>query len=139
MYHSARDELCDKQTERGDRRVTQVGGFLRRHSLDEIPQLFNVLRGDMSLVGPRPHAINTNLHGRLLEDVVKNYALRHRVKPGITGWAQVNGWRGNVDTAEKLQGRIEHDIFYIENWSFFLDARIICRTISCIWRDDSAY
>jgi Undecaprenyl-phosphate glucose phosphotransferase len=109
-----------------DPRVTRVGRFLRRTSLDELPQLFNVLMGDMSLVGPRPHAVAHDEHyGRLIE----HYAARHRVKPGITGWAQVNGYRGETDTLEKMRKRIEHDLDYIENWSPALDLRILLRTL----------
>lgn len=102
MYHYLRDLNCDVQTVENDPRVTRIGRFLRQYSLDEVPQLLNVLRGEMSIVGPRPHALNTKAAGRPLEEVATNYAARHRVKPGITGWAQVNGWRGQIDTVEKI-------------------------------------
>jgi Undecaprenyl-phosphate glucose phosphotransferase len=109
-----------------DSRVTLVGRILRRTSIDELPQLFNVLLGDMSIVGPRPHAIT---HNYMFEDKIMPYARRHNVKPGITGWAQVNGYRGAADTIEKMQQRIEHDLYYIENWSFFFDLKIIIMTL----------
>jgi Undecaprenyl-phosphate glucose phosphotransferase len=108
-----------------DPRVTRVGRFLRSTSLDELPQLYNVLRGDMSLVGPRPHPVSLN--ERFVE-IIDNYLARHRVKPGITGWAQVNGFRGVTDTVEKMQRRVEHDLYYIENWSLGLDLWILART-----------
>ena len=102
-------------------------------------QLFNVLVGDMSLVGPRPHAPGTTAAGIALGDAVENYASRHRVKPGITGWAQVNGWRGNLDTVEKALQRTEHDLFYIDNWSLLLDIQIILKTLALVIRDPHAY
>lgn len=108
-----------------DQRVTAVGRFLRRTSLDELPQLFNVLKGDMSLVGPRPHAIE---HNHLYKSRIPRYMLRHKVKPGITGWAQVNGLRGQTDTPEKMALRIEHDLWYIQNWSLWLDLKILLLT-----------
>jgi lipopolysaccharide/colanic/teichoic acid biosynthesis glycosyltransferase len=119
--------------------VTRIGRILRRLSLDELPQLFNVLFGDMSIVGPRPHAVSTKAAGELFEDVVERYAARHRVKPGITGWAQVNGWRGETDTVEKIQRRVEHDLYYIDNWSVGLDVLIILKTISVFFDDKNAY
>ncbi len=112
-----------------DRRVTRVGRFLRRHSLDELPQLLNVIRGDMSLVGPRPHAARAKAEGRIYTDAMPDYLLRYRAKPGMTGWAQVNGWRGNTDTLEKLHRRVEFDFQYIQTWSLRLDLYILCRTI----------
>jgi Undecaprenyl-phosphate glucose phosphotransferase len=127
------------QATRHDPRFTRVGRFLRRFSLDELPQLVNVLRGEMSIVGPRPHAPGTHACGQPFEEVVESYASRHRVKPGITGWAQVNGWRGETDTLEKIQRRIEHDLYYIDNWSIRLDLIIIARTIRRLLRDDRAY
>ena len=117
-----------QQTRRGDGRVTRVGDFLRKTSLDELPQLFNVLNGTMSLVGPRPHPVAMRTEGKLCEEVVAQYSLRHSVKPGITGWAQVNGLRGATDTAEQLRRRVEHDLHYIEHRSFLFDLRILLLT-----------
>jgi Undecaprenyl-phosphate glucose phosphotransferase len=128
MYIDQQDADAEKLTERDDPRVTRVGAILRRFSLDELPQLINVLRGEMSVVGPRPHAIRAKAGGRLYEEVVDEYAVRHKVKPGITGWAQVNGWRGNTETEQDIRGRVEHDLYYIENWSLMLDLNIIVRT-----------
>lgn len=128
MYHHRADANADQLTTRNDPRVSCIGGLLRKTSLDELPQLFNVLRGDMSLVGPRPHALNAKAAGQLYQDVVSEYALRHRIKPGITGWAQLNGWRGETDTEEKIVKRVEHDLYYIENWSLLLDIYIIIGT-----------
>jgi len=128
MYFERQDDHADELTKRNDPRVTRVGAFLRRFSFDELPQLFNVLRGEMSLVGPRPHALHAKAAGKLYQDAVARYAARHKVKPGITGWAQVNGWRGETDTEEKLLRRVEHDLYYIENWSFMFDIKILART-----------
>ena len=124
------------QARRNDPRVTAVGLFLRRSSLDELPQIFNVLRGDMSLVGPRPHAV---LHNEQFAQVIDEYAARHRIKPGITGWAQVNGWRGETDTVYKMQKRVEHDIHYIDNWSIGFDLKILAMTVFVVLRGDNAY
>ncbi len=115
-----------KQASKGDARITPLGAFLRRTSLDELPQFFNVLQGSMSIVGPRPHAV---AHNELYRKSIDGYMLRHLVKPGITGWAQVNGWRGETDTDEKMQKRIEYDMEYLQNWSIFLDLKIIFMTI----------
>ncbi|QCP54124.1 undecaprenyl-phosphate glucose phosphotransferase [Trinickia violacea] len=115
-----------KQATRNDARITRVGAFLRRTSLDELPQFFNVLRGEMSVVGPRPHAIE---HDELYQKIVSGYIHRYRIKPGITGWAQVNGYRGETDRIEKMQGRVEYDLYYLRNWSFALDMRIVLATI----------
>jgi Undecaprenyl-phosphate glucose phosphotransferase len=115
-----------RQATRNDARITPVGAFLRRTSLDELPQFFNVLRGEMSVVGPRPHAIE---HDELYRKVVDNYIHRYRIKPGITGWAQVNGYRGETDKLEKMQGRVEYDLYYLRNWSFALDMRIVLATV----------
>ena len=115
-----------KQASKGDARITPLGAFLRRTSLDELPQFFNVLQGTMSIVGPRPHAV---AHNELYRKSIDGYMLRHLVKPGITGWAQVNGWRGETDTDEKMQKRIEYDMEYLQNWSIFLDLKIIFMTI----------
>ncbi|MCC6778975.1 MAG: undecaprenyl-phosphate glucose phosphotransferase [Hyphomicrobiales bacterium] len=110
----------------GDPRITRVGAWLRRWNIDELPQLFNVIMGDMSLVGPRPHALS---HDREFEQRVSLYARRHNVKPGITGWAQVHGFRGETDTDDKIRHRVEHDLFYIDNWSLALDLQILLRTL----------
>jgi polysaccharide biosynthesis protein PslA len=128
-----------QQATKGDPRVTPVGRFLRKSSLDELPQFFNVLLGNMSIVGPRPHALAHTHKGLQLEEIIEQYAARHRVKPGITGWAQVNGWRGETDTIEKLKKRVEYDLYYIENWSIFFDLWIIWRTIILIFKDRNAY
>lgn len=114
------------QASRGDDRVTPLGTFLRQTSLDELPQFFNILQGKMSIVGPRPHAIE---HNELYKDQVNQYMLRHMVKPGITGWAQVNGLRGETDTLDKMKKRVEYDLFYIENWSLWFDLKIILLTL----------
>ncbi|HDR9202350.1 undecaprenyl-phosphate glucose phosphotransferase [Burkholderia vietnamiensis] len=115
-----------RQATRGDARITRVGAFLRRTSLDELPQFFNVLRGDMSVVGPRPHAIE---HDDLYRPLVDGYIHRYRIKPGITGWAQVNGYRGETDQLDKMVGRVQHDLYYLRNWSFGLDMRIVAATV----------
>ncbi|EKS73218.1 MULTISPECIES: undecaprenyl-phosphate glucose phosphotransferase [Caballeronia] len=125
-----------RQATRNDPRVTRVGAFLRRTSLDELPQFFNVLRGDMSVVGPRPHALE---HDDLYQKVVSGYIHRYRIKPGITGWAQVNGFRGETDRIEKMEGRVAHDLYYLGNWSFGLDMRIIAATIFKGLRHTNAY
>ena len=114
------------QASKGDSRITPVGAFLRRTSLDELPQFYNVLQGRMSIVGPRPHAVE---HNELYKEQVNQYMLRHMVKPGITGWAQVNGYRGETDTLEKMKNRVEYDLFYIENWSLWFDLKIIFLTV----------
>lgn len=114
------------QAKKNDARVTKVGAFLRRTSLDELPQFFNVIQGRMSIVGPRPHAI---AHNDYYKDLVQSYMQRHKVKPGITGWAQVSGYRGETDTLDKMQKRVEYDLWYIDNWSLFLDLKIIFLTI----------
>jgi Undecaprenyl-phosphate glucose phosphotransferase len=116
------------QTRRNDPRVTRVGRILRKMSLDELPQLFNVLRGEMSLVGPRPHMVVMRTEDRMGEEIIAEYAHRHRVKPGITGWAQIKGYRGATHTVDQVRKRVEHDIYYIENWSFLFDLKIIILT-----------
>jgi lipopolysaccharide/colanic/teichoic acid biosynthesis glycosyltransferase len=113
-----------------------VGAFLRRTSLDELPQFFNVLIGDMSVVGPRPHTIE---HDALYQTIVDDYIHRYRIKPGITGWAQVNGFRGETDHIEKMEGRVAHDLYYLGNWSFGLDVKIIFATIFKGLRHTNAY
>jgi Undecaprenyl-phosphate glucose phosphotransferase len=124
------------QAQRNDPRVTPFGGFLRHTSLDELPQLFNVLTGTMSLVGPRPHAVS---HNEEYRKVIAGYMLRHKVRPGITGWAQVNGYRGETETVEKMQRRVEYDLDYLRNWSLRLDLTIMFRTALTVWRDRNAY
>jgi putative colanic acid biosynthesis UDP-glucose lipid carrier transferase len=114
------------QATKDDQRVTPLGALLRRTSLDELPQFLNVLRGEMSVVGPRPHAVAHNEHYR---NRVAFYMLRHKVKPGITGWAQVNGWRGETDTLDKMEKRVEFDLHYIRNWSLWWDVKIIIKTL----------
>lgn len=136
MYTAAAFELGVPQARRNDPRVTRIGRFLRRSSLDELPQLFNVLAGTMSLVGPRPHAI---IHDEHYAKLIDGYLGRHRVRPGITGWAQVNGCRGETDTIEKMARRVEHDLFYIDHWSPFFDLCILARTALVGFCDDNAY
>ena len=139
MHADMADPDCLVQATRDDPRVTRLGRFLRRTSLDELPQLFNVLRGDMSIVGPRPHSAETKAQGYLFDEIVDSYAARHRVKPGITGWAQVNGWRGETDTFDKIQKRVEHDLYYIENWSVWFDFLIIAKTVIVLFKGEKAY
>lgn len=139
MYHDRSETDAIHQASRSDPRVTRVGRILRRTSLDELPQLFNVLQGDMSLVGPRPHAASTRAGGRLFSEVLASYAARHKVKPGITGWAQVCGWRGETDTEEKLVKRFDHDLYYIENWSLPFDFYILFRTIGSVLLPRNAF
>jgi Undecaprenyl-phosphate glucose phosphotransferase len=139
MYAHARDDLALRQTSRRDARVTRVGRFLRCTSLDELPQLFNVLAGHMSIVGPRPHAHGMTAVGLPLHEVIEEYSARHRLKPGITGWAQVNGCRGEVDSHDKLRRRVALDCYYIENWSLGMDAWIIVRTAALVLFDQNAY
>ena len=125
-----------EQARLGDRRVTRLGAFLRRTSLDELPQFINVLQGRMSIVGPRPHAV---AHNELYRKMIKGYMVRHKVRPGITGWAQVNGQRGETDTLDKMQARIALDLDYLRHWSLGLDLRIIARTIALVFKDAKAY
>lgn len=130
----SRDEFA--QATKNDARVTRLGRFLRRTSLDELPQLINVLQGRMSLVGPRPHPLKLNNQH---SEIIKRFVLRHKVRPGITGWAQVNGFRGETETLEKMRGRIEYDLEYINNWSLWLDVRILAMTAIRVWQDPNAY
>jgi putative colanic acid biosysnthesis UDP-glucose lipid carrier transferase len=125
-----------RQATRDDPRVTRFGAFLRRNSLDELPQFFNVLQGSMSIVGPRPHAVT---HNEQYKQIIKAYMVRHKVKPGITGWAQVNGHRGETDTVEKMRARVEYDLEYLRNWSLGLDLRIIASTVRLLLFDRHAY
>ena len=119
-----------------DIRVTPLGRFLRSTSLDELPQFFNVLQGRMSIVGPRPHAV---AHNEMYRKLIKGYMLRHKVKPGITGWAQVNGYRGETEILDKMKGRIDYDLDYLRNWSLRLDLYIIARTAWVVLREKNAY
>ncbi len=128
-----------RQATRGDKRVTWIGGILRRTSFDEVPQFFNVLIGDMSVVGPRPHAPGTCAGGRPFEHVTHRYAARHCVKPGMTGLAQVRGWRGETDTEEKFLRRLDSDLEYIAHWSLTSDLLILCRTILTVACMQNAY
>jgi len=139
MYANQADVNAAKLVTKGDPRVTTVGKFIRRTTLDELPQFINVLKGDLSLVGPRPHATQAKAAEALYEHVVDGYFARHRVKPGITGWAQINGWRGETDTAEKIERRVEHDLFYIENWSLMFDLYILARTPAALLNTENAY
>ncbi len=139
MHHHLRDEDASRQTGRGDPRVTRVGRWIRKTSLDELPQLFNVLGGSMSMVGPRPHATATKAADVLFEDAVEEYSARHRVKPGITGWAQIHGYRGETDTLEKIERRVEYDLQYIEAWSLWLDLYILARTVPAVLLAREAY
>ncbi len=132
MHQHQADANAEKQTVRGDSRITRVGRFIRKTSLDELPQLFNVFGGSMSMVGPRPHATATKAAGILFEEAVKEYTSRHRVKPGITGLAQINGYRGETDTLEKIEKRVEFDLEYIENWSVWFDLYILFRTVPAV-------
>lgn len=125
-----------RQATKNDVRITKVGGFLRKTSLDELPQFFNVLSGGMSIVGPRPHAV---AHNEQYRNLIEGYMLRHKVKPGITGWAQINGWRGETDTIDKMQKRVEYDLEYIREWSIWLDLKIIFLTIFKGFINKSAY
>jgi len=139
MYYDKGDPAGGKRTVRNDPRVTRSGRFLRAFSLDELPQLINVLRGEMSLVGPRPHAIAMKAGDRLYHEAVDTYAQRHRVKPGITGWAQVNGMRGEIDTLEKARRRVTYDLEYVEHWSLGLDLKILMMSIGAVFKWRNAY
>ncbi len=139
MHHEMRDDDAGQLAVRGDPRITPLGAFLRRTSLDELPQIFNVLKGNMSMVGPRPHAKLAKAGDRLYSEVVEQYAVRHKVKPGITGWAQVNGWRGETDTEDKIVQRVQHDVHYIENWSLFFDLQILIMKLRVAFDHENAY
>jgi putative colanic acid biosynthesis UDP-glucose lipid carrier transferase len=136
MYAHQDKEGTVTQARKGDSRITPLGAFLRRTSLDELPQFVNVLQGRMSIVGPRPHAVAHNMQYR---ELIPRYMLRHKVKPGITGWAQVHGLRGETDTLDKMESRVQADLFYIENWSVWLDLKIIFLTIFKGFVDNNAY
>lgn len=142
-FRSMYVDLCDapaanevKQATRNDPRITPLGRFLRKSSFDELPQLFNVIRGDMSLVGPRPHAV---AHDEYYADLIDGYLARHRVKPGLTGWAQVNGCRGEIHNLEEMRRRIKLDLHYIDHWSLWLDIKILIRTGLVVFNDERAY
>src|SRR5579859_6936385 len=140
MYADQTDVNASRLVTVGDPRVTRVGRFIRKTSLDELPQLLNVVfAGNLSLVGPRPHALRAKAANRLYDEAVDGYFARHRVKPGITGWAQIHGWRGETDSQEKIQQRVEHDLYYIENWSLLLDLYILLRTPFALIRSENAY
>jgi Undecaprenyl-phosphate glucose phosphotransferase len=140
MYVDQCDATASKLATKNDPRVTRLGRFLRKASIDELPQLINVVfKGDLSLVGPRPHAVHAKAENRLYDEAVDGYFARHRVKPGITGWAQVNGWRGETDTHEKIQRRVEHDLYYIENWSLLFDLYILATTPAALAKTENAY
>lgn len=139
MYTEQADPEAKKVVTKGDCRVTKVGRFIRKSSIDELPQLINVLRGELSLVGPRPHAVNAHTDNHTWDTVVDGYFARHKVKPGVTGWAQINGWRGEVDTPEKIQKRVEHDVYYIENWSILFDLKILLMTPVSLLNTENAY
>jgi Undecaprenyl-phosphate glucose phosphotransferase len=140
MYVEATDATAQRLVSKNDPRVTRVGRFIRKTSFDELPQLFNVVfAGNLSLVGPRPHAVHAKAENRIYDEAVDGYFARHRVKPGITGWAQINGWRGETDSQEKIQRRVEHDLYYIENWSILFDVYILARTPFALLNLESAY
>jgi putative colanic acid biosynthesis UDP-glucose lipid carrier transferase len=136
MYHAQQPEHVVLQATRHDPRVTRVGRIIRATSLDELPQLFNVLNGTMSLVGPRPHALSHNVE---YGQQIRGYFARHKVKPGITGWAQVNGLRGETDTVDKMRKRVEHDVYYAENWSLLFDIKILLQTAFVVFGQKTAY
>ena len=140
MYVDQCDATASKLVTKGDPRVTRIGRFIRKASIDELPQLFNVVfKGNLSLVGPRPHAVNAKAAARLYDEAVDGYFARHRVKPGVTGWAQINGWRGETDTQEKIQKRVEYDLYYIENWSVLFDLYIVAMTPFALLKSENAY
>jgi Undecaprenyl-phosphate glucose phosphotransferase len=139
MYTDMSDAAAAKLVTKDDPRVTRVGRIIRKTSLDELPQLFNVLIGTLSLVGPRPHATQAKAAGSLYNEVVDGYFARHKVKPGITGWAQINGWRGETDTHEKIEQRVKHDLEYINRWSIWFDLYILAKTPLALLKSDNAY
>ncbi len=139
MYTEMSDPTAKRAVTKNDPRVTPVGRFLRKSSIDELPQFFNALRGDLSLVGPRPHAVLAQTHDRKYSEIVEGYFARHRVKPGVTGWAQINGLRGEVDTDEKIKLRTAYDLYYIENWSLLFDLKILFLTPFRLLNTENAY
>lgn len=143
-FRSMRTDMLDagaaKLVTKDDPRVTKVGKFIRKASIDELPQLFNVLKGELSIVGPRPHALQAKADNQLYYEAVEGYFARHRVKPGMTGWAQVNGWRGETDTIDKIMNRVNHDLYYIEHWSILFDLYIVMMTpVSLVSKNENAY
>ena len=143
-FRSMRTDMADATASRlvtkGDPRVTRVGKFIRKTSIDELPQLFNVLRGELSMVGPRPHALAAKADNQLYYEAVEGYFARHKVKPGITGWAQIHGWRGETDTVDKIMQRVQHDLYYIEKWSILLDLYILVMTPFALFsKSENAY
>jgi Undecaprenyl-phosphate glucose phosphotransferase len=139
MYTDLSDANAAKLVTKGDPRVTRVGRIIRKTSLDELPQLFNVLTGQLSLVGPRPHATEAKAADTLYEQVVDGYFARHKVRPGITGWAQINGWRGETDTREKIEQRVKYDLEYIDRWSLLFDLSIVMKTPFALLKSENAY
>ncbi len=142
-FRSMYTDMCDQAAKvvvtKDDPRVTKVGAFIRKTSIDELPQLWNVLKGELSLVGPRPHAVHAHLQDQPWNEVVDGYFARHRVKPGVTGWAQINGWRGEIDNVEKIKKRTDHDLYYIENWSLAFDFLILLKTPFRLMDTKNAY
>lgn len=136
MFHSTASERKTVQATRFDPRITRIGFVLRRFSLDELPQLFNVLNGTMSLVGPRPHAVD---HNETYSQTIRGYFARHRLKPGLTGWAQVNGFRGETKTVEQMMARVKYDVYYVENWSMLFDLKILAKTVLVVLSGRNAY
>lgn len=139
MYTEMSDPSARNAVTKNDPRVTPVGRFIRKTSIDELPQIFNVLRGDLSLVGPRPHAVAGQTRDKTFSEIVEGYFARHRVKPGVTGWAQINGWRGEIDTDDKIKFRTAFDLYYIENWSLLFDLKILLLTPIRLLNTDNAY
>jgi Undecaprenyl-phosphate glucose phosphotransferase len=139
MYVDQCDPTAKNAVTKDDPRVTRVGRFIRKTSIDELPQFFNALNGSLSLVGPRPHAVAGQTRCRLFHEVVDGYFARHKVKPGVTGWAQINGWRGEIDSDEKIRMRTEYDLQYIENWSLWLDLKILFMTPISLMKSENAY
>ena len=139
MYVDQCDPTARNAVTKNDPRVTRVGRIIRKTSIDELPQFFNSLIGNLSLVGPRPHAVSAQSHNRLYHEVVDGYFARHRVKPGVTGWAQINGWRGEIDHDDKIKMRTEYDLYYIENWSLWFDLKILLLTPIRLLNTENAY
>ena len=140
LYADMTDQTASKSVTKDDPRVTRVGRFIRKTSIDELPQLINVLfKGNLSLVGPRPHAVNQKIENRQFDEAVDGYFARHRVKPGMTGWAQINGWRGEITSPDKIKRRVEHDLYYIENWSLLFDLYLVMMTPLALLKGENAY